>query len=100
MMINHKRKLIRETSFFKRSLLSLLSLGVVFSNMIHYIAHAPGTIKPTLAANPNIEENYLQLDWEVNNQSEPYTYQIYQKRYGSEEYQSISTTDLDTGEVV
>jgi len=48
----------------------------------------------TLTVTPVNSENYVQLKWNLNDNSQPYTYRVYQKKEGSNQYQSISTADL------
>ncbi|MED0951007.1 hypothetical protein P4T70_23285 [Bacillus mobilis] len=54
-------------------------------------AHIPIEI-PMLEAKANHKENMVQLTWE-GGKSEPYTYKVFKKKDGENEFQSVSATD-------
>ena len=72
--------------------IGLLLIGV-FILCFSINAFASKEIKPTLKVTPNHEENYISLNWEINDKSQPYRYQLYQIREGDEEAHSIQAKD-------
>ena len=50
---------------------------------------------PTLTAKANPSEDMIRLDWILDDKNNK-TYKVYQKKEGSDEFQSISTTDLSS----
>lgn len=57
---------------------------------IHQSLHTP-----LLQVTPVIQNNYMQLDWNMNPSTDLYTYKVFQKKEGDTTFQSISATDLN-----
>lgn len=53
---------------------------------------------PVLTATPNHEEDYIHLDWQMNDTSKDYAYMIYKKMEGEDEFQTIPAKDRITNE--
>jgi len=52
-----------------------------------------GDKRLTLKATPNHNENYIQLEWEMKDKTQPYSYQIFQKKDGDDVPQSIQAKE-------
>jgi hypothetical protein len=48
---------------------------------------------PVLTATPNHAEDYIHLDWDIKDNSKEYTYMVYKKAEGENEYQTIPVKD-------
>ena len=64
------------------------------SNTIHYKIDIP-----TLTAKANSSEDMIRLDWAMDDKNNK-TFKVYQKKPGSNEFQTISMTDLDKSKKV
>lgn len=73
----------------KKWIVGILSIVVLICAGIYVYANAF-----TLQGRVDRENNAIFLEWSISDKSEPYTYKVYQKKEGSEEFQSISTADL------
>lgn len=69
----------------KRTIVGLMVLTLLVSSL----KVSANNTRLILSATPNHAENYIHLDWEMNDNSQPYSYQIQQKREGETEYQTI-----------
>lgn len=72
------------TRYFFILLIVILVNISVFSNVR---ANTGKTL--TLTATPNASKNYIALNWIMSDNSQPYSYQIYQKKEGSSVWESI-----------
>lgn len=51
---------------------------------------------PKLSLTPNPNGSFINLQWNMNDDSQPYTYKIYQQKEGTNDFQTISTSNMNT----
>ena len=51
---------------------------------------------PKLSLTPNANGSFINLQWNMNDDSQPYTYKVYQQKEGTNDFQTISTNNMNT----
>jgi hypothetical protein len=76
---------------------TLVTIGQNEPAKIIYLPYkANENIPIDLMATPNHEANYIDLKWNAPNTSTFYNYTVFRKDQNSEEFQSVSSIDIDT----
>jgi len=51
------------------------------------------TSRPLLTLTPNTPDDYINLQWNMNDTTQPYSYKVFQKKEGTTEFQTISAVN-------
>lgn len=73
----------------------IISIIIFVSIIIGVVINTIAAPKFTLTGSVNKSENAINLSWNVNDNSTTWIYKIYQKKEGSSEWQTISTSNLN-----